>query len=272
MQKIRKPAVAGLFYPSSEKDLNGEINFLLANYSLQNKIENISGIVAPHAGYKYSGSTAAYAYNLVKQKKYKNIFILSPSHREYFNGICIYEGNAYSTPFGIVEINQEISNQLIDEKGFFYRGIDGHTQEHAVEVHLPFLQTIFNDFKIIPIVMGEQNKFLIDLLAEKLSSVMDENSLIIASSDLSHYYPDNISNKLDSVVEKNINDFAYDNLAFNLEKRNCEACGGGLIVAMMKALKLYGKDKAKVLFRCNSGDVTGDYNEVVGYLSAAIYN
>ena len=271
MKNIREPAVAGMFYPASADKLKSQIKMLLDANKPAEHFDNIVGIVSPHAGYIYSGKTAAFVFNAVAQKKYKNVIIISPSHREYFAGISIYNGKAYKTPLGDVPINIEVRKKIAEGSKLIFEGINGHRAEHAVEVQIPFLQTVMNDFSIIPIVMGDQNKMYIDELSRRLADVMDDETLIIASSDLSHFYSKEQADKRDSIVEKRITEFDYGNLQQDLETGKCEACGGGTIVAMMKAADLFNKKKSKVLSRTDSGDVTGDYSEVVGYLSAVVY-
>jgi MEMO1 family protein len=271
MKDIREPAVAGMFYPASPSKLKDEVRLLLETNTVDSSFNNIAGIVSPHAGYIYSGKTAAYAFNAAAQKKFKTIVIIAPSHREYFPGICIYDGSAYKTPLGTVPLNKEMIAQLTNEGKFIFEGVSGHRTEHAVEVQIPFLQVAMSDFNIVPIVLGDQRKEFIDGLAVKLAETINEDTLIIASSDLSHFYSKDAADRLDSVVEKKIIDFDYEGLQKDLEKGKCEACGGGAIVAMMKASELIQRKKAKVLSRTDSGDVTGDTSEVVGYLSAAVF-
>lgn len=272
MKTVREPAVAGMFYPASSLKLKEEVQMLLDISKPKEKIENIVGIVSPHAGYIYSGKTAAYAYNAINGKDYETVIIISPSHREYFPGISIYNGDAYRTPLGDVPVNKNISAKLISNSKIIFEGMQGHRAEHAVEVQIPFLQMVLKDFMIVPIVMGDQSRPFINELAEKLANVIDEKTLIVASSDLSHYYTKAEANRLDSIVEKHINNFDYYGLLNDLENNRCEACGGGAIVAMMRISDLIQKRKSKVLSRSDSGDVTGDKSEVVGYLSAAIYS
>jgi len=172
---------------------------------------------------------------------------------------------------GIVEVDKELRNKFIAESKNIFTGLAGHRAEHALEVQLPFLQFLYPDIKILPIVIGDQSKVFVDELAEKLAEVYDENTLIVASSDLSHFYTREQANKLDSIVAERITAFEYDKLQTDLEKRNCEACGGGAIVALMKAAAKHNKTNAKVIHRSDSGDTTGDTSEVVGYLSAVVY-
>lgn len=272
MKQVRHSQVAGFFYPSDPQKLKKEISLLLDIAKPQKSYDKIFGIVAPHAGYVYSGKTAAYAYNLLKDKNIKTVIVISPSHSEYFPGVCIYEGDAYESPFGEMEVDKLKAEKLCEESRIIFKGVQGHRKEHALEVQLPFLQSVIKDFKIVPIVIGDQGKMFVDELAKKLTEVYDENTLIVASSDLSHFHNSETANQLDSIVEKRINDFDFEKLQKDLELNNCEACGGGPIVALMKAASLLNVNHSEVLIRTNSGDVTGDKSEVVGYLSAVIYN
>ena len=271
MKNIREAAVAGIFYPASAGKLKNDIQLFLDSNKPVQEFNNIAGIISPHAGYIYSGNTASFAYNVVKGKNYSTVIIISPSHREYFPGICIYDGDAYSTPLGIVQINKEVRKELTFENNLIFEGVKGHGEEHAVEVQIPFLQMVLEDFTIVPIVIGDQRKEFVFALAEKLSAVMNDQTLIVASSDLSHFYTKAEADKLDSQIERRIENFDYEGLQFDFDSKKCEACGGGGIVTLMKASELKGKNKAKVLSRTDSGDVTNDDTEVVGYLSAVVY-
>lgn len=271
MIQLRKPAVAGLFYPSNPQKLKNEVLQLLSISVPPTISSNIFGIVSPHAGYIYSGSTAAFGFNLLKGKKIDTVVIISPSHREYFLGISIYNGYAYVTPLGEIPVNKEMADKLVDGRGNIFRGIQGHRDEHAIEVQLPFLQCVLDDFSIVPIVMGDQGQIFVDVLANKLNEVINQNTLLLASSDLSHYYSATEADQKDSIIEKDINDFNIEQLSNDLENKKCEACGAGTILTVMKTAELNKKNKSIVLNRTHSGNVSGDYKQVVGYLSAAFY-
>jgi len=271
MNQIRAPQVAGYFYPADSEKLKRDLSLLLSTAKFSKSFEKIIGLISPHAGYIYSGKTAAYAYNLLKGKSYKTVIVISPSHAEYFSGISIYKGSAYETPLGIVEVDEAKANKLIEGSQIIFRGIEGHRKEHALEVQIPFLQSVLKGFKLVPVVMGDQGKLYVDELANQISKVMDDETLIVASSDMSHFYSAYEADQRDSIVEKRINQFDFESLQKDLDTHICEACGGGPIVAMMKAASLQNYRKAEVINRSDSGDVTGDKSEVVGYLSAVIY-
>ncbi|MCS7052688.1 MAG: AmmeMemoRadiSam system protein B [Ignavibacterium sp.] len=272
MSKIRFQQVAGYFYPSNPDKLHNDIETMMNKVQLFEKYDKIFGLVSPHAGYIYSGSTAAYAYYTLIDKNIKTVYVISPSHYEYFPGVSIYDGDAYQTPLGEIEIDQEKADELTKNSKIIFRGIQGHRKEHALEVQLPFLQYVLKDFKLVPIVMGDQADLYVNELSEKLASVVDENSIVVASSDLSHFYSAAVANELDGLVEKRINEFDYENLQKDLNHKKCEACGGGTIVALLKTAAMKNYNRAKVLKRTDSGDVTGDKSEVVGYLSAVVYS
>jgi AmmeMemoRadiSam system protein B len=271
MENVRSAQVAGYFYPADPQQLRSEIKVFLETTKPVDVIENIFGIISPHAGYVYSGKTAAYVYNLIKGKNFKRVVIISPSHSEYFAGISVYYGDAYETPLGLLEVDKEFVSKLVENSKTIFKGVEGHRNEHALEVQLPFLQSVLNDFKIVPVVMGEQGRMYVDELAKKLSAVTDDETLIVSSSDLSHFHSKSEADKLDSIVEKRISSFDFDGLQKDLDNHNTEACGGGPIVAMMKAAALKDKNHALVVHRSDSGDVSGDNREVVGYLSAVVY-
>jgi MEMO1 family protein len=270
MSRIRKPAVAGLFYPDNSAELKEMVDTLLS-IAPSPVINDIFGIVVPHAGYKYSGLTAAHAFNLLKGKNIKTVIIISPSHREYFPGISIYDGDAFETPFGQVEIDQELAGRILEGSIDFFHGDIGHSSEHSIEVEIPFLQQVLGNFKIVPIVMGDQKPKYVNELAKRIAGVFDEGILVVASTDLSHYHSRIEADKKDSIVAQRIKDFEHEKLLIDLELNHCEACGGGPIVVLMKAASERKYNKSIVLNRSDSGDVTGDFAEVVGYLSAVIY-
>ncbi len=271
MNEIREPAAAGLFYPDKSDQLRKELDLLLSVSRPSFIPEKIAGIISPHAGYIYSGKTAAYAFNVLKDKNFKTVIIISPSHREYFAGISIYDGDAFETPLGVVPINKELRKSIAENSKFVFTGKKGHIEEHAIEVQIPFLQYVLKDFSIVPIVMGDQDEKYVDDLAEQIAKNFNDDIVIVASSDLSHYHTKETADKLDSVVERNISDFDYEQLLENLNNKICEACGGGPIVSMMKAAYLNNKTKSHILHRSDSSDTSGDTRQVVGYLSAVIY-
>jgi AmmeMemoRadiSam system protein B len=268
---VREPAVAGMFYPGDARLLKKEIEDLLNRAKPTPVRGKLLALVSPHAGYMYSGLTAAHGFSFLRGIDVETVVIVAPSHREYFDGISVYNGSAYRTPFGAIEIDTSVRQGLVEGEDVIVESESGHRQEHAVEVQLPFVQSTVKQCKIVPIVMGDQRREYCYLLGEKLAAVTaGRNALLIASTDLSHYHPYTIAMKLDSIIMDEIARLDHDALMTTLEKEEAEACGGGPTVAVLLAAKKLGADKAQILHSCNSGDVTGDRSGVVGYLSAAI--
>jgi len=270
---IRQPAVAGLFYSGKKIDLEREVEIFLENAPEVDIPGRVIGLVAPHAGYMYSAGVAARAYRQVFDADIEVVVIIAPSHREYFTEISVFNGSAYTTPLGNIPIDKNLAKKLAESNPQIILSEKGHRfEEHALEVQLPFLQKVLDDFQLIPIVMGEHSHDNVETLADGLKLVLeDKKALIIASSDLSHFYNATKAESMDKIVHEKIADFDDDGLFSELQAGNCEMCGGGPVVTVMKASKLLGAKNSQVLMYRHSGEVTGDKSEVVGYLSAVIY-
>ncbi len=271
--KIRKPAVSGLFYSANTSELRRSVETYLNSATLPERVvdQNIKAVIVPHAGYVYSGLTAAYAYKAIKSEEYDAVVIVGPSHRKHFRGISLFPGDAYRTPLGEVAINKKLRDELIDEEERIFLSDDGHIEEHSIEVQLPFLQLIYGDFQFVPVIMGDQSRDYVDTLARKLEKVLHrKNVLLIASTDLSHYYPYETAVDLDKRVIDSVSRYDNEELMGRLEQREVEACGGGPMVAVMKSSKLLGSQTSMILHYCNSGDISGDKSAVVGYLAASL--
>lgn len=267
----RKPAVAGMFYPGEKNTLRSDLNKMFSGVQSEHILGRISGIVAPHAGYMYSGYVAAEAYQQLAGRSYDTVVVISPSHRDYFHGVSLYTGD-YITPLGTIPIDRVLCDKLLTYKPLIQASVMGHRDEHALEVHLPFLQAVLSNFKLVPLVMGTQDHATCFRLGEVLGEVLkDTNSLVVASSDLSHFYSDAAARKLDGIVAKDVESFDEKKLFDDIQERKCEACGAGPIVSTIIASKLLGARSAKVLSYHTSGEVSGDYDEVVGYLAGVFY-
>ncbi len=268
---IRESIAAGSFYPGNPNSLRRQINNFLNNAESAD-INNIKSIICPHAGYIYSGQVAAYSYKQISGKKFDSIFIIAPSHSEYFDFISIFDGDAYRTPLGLVYIDKERSGTLADKSPYIKLSGHGHLNEHSLEVQLPFLQVLFENIKIVPLVIGQQNSQNINELGNSIGSLFkNDNILIIASTDLSHYYPYDTAVALDGRVKELVSNFDTEILMSEFLNLNIEMCGGGPVISAMTASKILGADSSKILDYKNSGDVTGDKSAVVGYLSAVFY-
>jgi len=276
-QNVREPVVAGRFYPESEAELSKKIN----NYLDQASIESLPGkpiaIIAPHAGYQYSGAVAAYSYKAIKGYQYKRVILLAPSHYSRYRGASILDVDAYKTPLGLVKLNHGICNNLINNPPFIGTFKNAHKREHSLETQLPFLQTVLgNDFEIIPMLISRLNNDEFDFIADKLRSLIDDDTLIVVSSDFTHYGHgyDYVPFKKD--VEANIRKLdhgAFERilaLDFNgfIEYKKATgitACGFMPVALMMKLLP--GNAQGKLLHYETSGSILGDFNSSVSYAS-----
>lgn len=272
-RRVRPPAVAGMFYPADPGELTAQIDGLLHKVGKKkNTGGRVRGIISPHAGYPYSGLTAAYAYSMVRGETFDTAVVVSPSHQEYFRAVSVYSGDVYATPLGTIAVNTTLRDKLIAASDCIIASEDGHRAEHALEVQLPFLQRVLPPFTLVPIVMGDQAAEFCFGLGESLANVLrDENALLVASTDLSHFYSSGIAQHLDGVMIEDLQKFNYEQLMRDLEARRTEACGGGPTVAVLSALDRLGVKNIEVLHYSNSGDTTGDYSSVVGYLSAVAF-
>jgi MEMO1 family protein len=267
---VRAPAVAGMFYDRSPAALRKNIDEMLNRVQLPKIEGTVRAVVSPHAGYVYSGFTAAHAFKLLEGKKYDCVIVVGPSHREYFDGISIYSGDAYETPLGKVPINHEVRSELLQGEKNIVASIEGHRAEHSLEVQLPFLQRVLKEFSVVPIIMGDQRRQLCEQLSVALARVMaNKKVLLVASSDLSHFHAYDEAVLLDKRVIQEVERFNSDVFIDELEKKSFEACGGGPIAVAMKTAQQLGANRVEVLHYCNSGDITGDKSGVVGYLAAA---
>jgi len=220
----------------------------------------------------YSGQVAAYAFKLLEGKKFDVVVVVAPSHRAYFRGASVYDRGSYETPLGLVPVNQELCKKLREQSSIIQSSTQGHTQEHALEVQLPFLQETIGKFYLVPIVLGDQSYQTCTEVARALRNVLqDQKALLVASTDLSHFHSYDRAVKLDNVILDDIRAFDPQKLAQDLESDRGEACGGGPVITVMLAAKGMGANKVQVLKYMNSGDVTGDRSSVVGYAAAVIY-
>lgn len=278
MEQTRKPAVAGQFYSGDPVSLSRELTDFFKKAKKEPISGKIIGVVAPHAGYMYSGQVAAYAFKLLEGLSFETVVVISPSHIAYFQGASVYNGGAFETPLGAIPVDTTLAGKIADANERVFLSTKGHgfvgmRGEHAIEVELPFLQVVLGKFKLVPIVIGDQDWATCQALAEALMKALKgKSALIVASSDLSHYHPYDEAVRLDNIVVDRVNSFDPEGLFSDLAAGKCEACGGSPIAATMLAAKGLGADKAKVLKYANSGDVTGDKSAVVGYMAAVMFD
>jgi hypothetical protein len=271
-QKVRPAAVAGAFYPADPKELSQMIDDMLAKATPPAVDGQILAAVAPHAGYPYSGPVAAWTFATLKGHKYSRVVVIAPSHYVPFDFTSVYDGDAYTTPLGTIPVDKEFAQRLVKMSSTIQLSDKGHqaTQdapEHSVEVELPWLQKVLGQFELVPIVMGDQSYESSRALGVALAKMLknDHDTLVLASSDLSHYHPYDEAETIDHKTLHALEAWDYFSMSRNFETRVWEACGGAPIVAAMIYAERLGANKAEVLKYANSGDTTGDHSRVVGY-------
>jgi AmmeMemoRadiSam system protein B/AmmeMemoRadiSam system protein A len=275
-EEIRQPAVAGSFYPQDPKELAATVDGMIAHAAVPAIQDHIVALIAPHAGYPYSGAVAAHSYALLKGQRIHRVVVIAPSHFEEFSFSAVYGGDAYATPLGKVPVDKVFAAKLAGMSPLIKLSSRGHVPaqgqaEHALEVELPFLQRTLSDFEIVPVVMGEQSYEASRALGVALAELIQgSDTLIVASSDLSHYHTYDQASTLDHKTLNAISEWDYLTLSKNFQSRVWEACGGAPIVAAMIAAERLGATRAQVLKYANTGDVTGDHSRVVGYGAVAL--
>ncbi len=261
---VRKPAVSNLFYPGDKEGLI----YMLKTFLDKAPLYNIKpeALVSPHAGYIYSGEVAAVGYkqllNLDKTKHY-DVLLIGPSHYVPFQGLSFGYYEYWETPLGLVKVNTERIKDFIDQNKTLPITVNTipHLKEHSLEVQVPFLQMVLKDFSIIPVVYGEIDYRVVEYMIDYFK---DNNTVVIISTDLSHYYPDDVAKSIDKYCNLAVKylDISYLN--------KCEACG----MIGLKAIIDYAKKvgwKSVILDYKTSGDTAGDKSAVVGYGSYAFY-
>lgn len=269
-QPSRPPAVAGTWYPGNPDELSQAVDgyFARARVLIEG---HIAAVIAPHAGLMYSGSVAAYAYRQLAGRTYDVVVLVGPSHYVSFDGVAVYAHGAFDTPLGTLPIAVDVAAAIV--KGVTVaRDLAGpHGREHSLEMQLPFLQAVLPGTPIVPMLMGHQTAATMAALADGLGTALkDRRALMVASSDLSHYRDAATAFRLDSVVVNAINRFDADGLERALAHFPEHACGGGPMVAVMRAARALGARDARVLHYADSGDVSGDKDAVVGYAAAVL--
>jgi AmmeMemoRadiSam system protein B len=251
----REPAVAGSFYPDNPVVLKQMLAGFLAQ--ADSSIKAPKALIAPHAGYIYSGPIAASAYARLKpvRDSIARVVLIGPSHRVAFQGLAVSHADSFSTPLGKITIDKPAIETLKNLPFVGYLD-QAHALEHSLEVHLPFLQQTLTNFKLVPIVVGDASAWQVSQVLEKLWGGAE--TLIVISSDLSHYHPYAIAQKLDSHTSDLIEHLDYQALSSEA------ACGKVPVSGLLKLLKEKSLHIKTIDLR-NSGDTAGDKHRVVGY-------
>lgn len=276
---VRESVLAGSWYQSNPDALRKDIAKYFDGVKLPNGVDasqSVTGLVVPHAGHQYSGSCAAYGYSLIKGKTFKRVIIMGPSHRVGFSGVSVSKATHYETPLGKIPVDRTACDKLLQSKLFSYQPA-ADKNEHSVEIQLPFLQTVLADgYKIVPLVVGDVLDY--QATASVIKNIVDDDTLVIASSDFTHYgedfgyvpFKDNIKDnlkKLDGGAIEQIVNMSADGFNKYIKSTGATVCGYKPIALLLYILG--NEPKAALLNYYTSGDLSGDYAHCVSYASIA---
>lgn len=267
---VRPPAFAGAFYPDDPAALAAEIDRSLdaAGPPGDEPAGRIVGLIAPHAGYVYSGRTAAAAYARVRGRKIATVVIVAPSHRADFEGLAVWPEGGFRTPLGVARVDSVLAKAIAKASGARYRP-EAFAEEHAVEVQVPFVQRALPGAAIVPLVMGRQTGATVRGLAAALAKTcLGEDVLVVASTDLSHYLPKAQAERTDAATAALIEGLKTETLIRKAEAGENVMCGGGPVAALLLYARKAGPARVRIAARTDSSSFGGP---VVGYLAAAVY-
>ncbi len=257
---IRRPAVAGMFYPDDPALLGQAVDEFLAA-ATPPLLTNVRAVIVPHAGYAYSGPVAGFAYRLLATQLAppSRIYLCGPAHRAWFQGVAVGNFDGFATPLGVMPVDSAATTRLMERDPWFQPLGQAHQGEHCLEVQLPFLQRVRPAVSIVPLLFGDVNP---DVIARVLDAVLEPNDLIVISSDLSHYHGYSDALRRDNAFIEAV--LRGDQVAV----AHGEACGQAPILAVM-SLAAQRNWRPHLLDYRNSGDTAGDRRQVVGYAAIA---
>jgi hypothetical protein len=269
--ETKDPAVAVTLYPADRKSLQNSVGLFLSNAERVPSNGRLLVLISPHAGYIYSGQIAAYGYKQIQGSDINKVILIGPSHHSGFKGASVYTKGSFRTPLGEVKINERLAQDLLNESIDVKFYPEAFEKEHSLEVQLPFLQTVLKDFTIVPILIGSPSRQTFEHLISKLTTILDEKTLLIASTDLSHYHDYSTAKDMDSKVIAAIERLSASDTLDLLRTGKSELCGGFPVIIVLETARRSGANLGVVFKYANSGDVTGDKERVVGYASVGLY-
>ena len=272
---LRPSPIAGQWYPGRVESLVASVN----GYIEAAKIPELSGevvaVIAPHAGHRYSGPVAGHAFAAVRGRSPKLVAVISPMHSIYYQPLLTSAHSAYQTPLGSIPIDHQAVSTL-DEHLQKSLGIGlthiREDSEHSLEIELPFLQqALQGNFMLLPVMVRDQNPKVVQGLGEALAKTVEaKDALLVASTDLSHFYPQKVANQLDQEMLRRIESFDPLAVLQAEEQGKAFACGRGAVAAVLWAAQDLGADKVTIVNYATSGDISGDVSQVVGYGAAVV--
>ena len=275
----RPSPIAGSWYPGKADVLRRTIESFLDEAVVPEFEGQPVGLIVPHAGYLYSGLTAAHAFKVLQGRQFARVIILSPSHQPYHQPLLTTAHDSYATPLGLVPVDRGALKKLdaiLRENAGPELASVRRDQEHSLEIELPFLQTTLPEgFWLIPLMMVDQSASLVRLLSTALVKLIqsfpaEESTILVASSDLSHFYSERIANRLDGNLAQAVREFDLNTFYQHKQRGEMEACGLAPMATVLQTSHLLGADQVTIADYRTSAAVTGDRSSVVGYLSAVI--
>jgi len=272
---LRPSPIAGQWYSADPVKLNQSVDGYITAAGKIDINGEILGIIVPHAGHRYSGPVAGYAFSLLRGLQPEIVAVVSPMHHLSAHPILTADHEGYLTPLGSIEIDRGLVNRLDgllkDELGFGITAVK-NDPEHSLEIELPFLQrTLEPGYKLLPIMVSDPTADVTKALGTALANVLASyNSLLVASTDLSHFYSQSVAEVLDAEMLDRIEAFDPESVLRAEQEGKGFACGRGAVATVLWAARSLGADEVKILKYATSGDITGDYSQVVGYASAVI--
>ncbi len=269
--ETKDSSVAGAFYPADKDSLKKSVHGFLSKAEKVPANGKLIAIISPHAGYMYSGQIAAYGYKQIKDSDVKKVILIGPSHHTDFKGASVYTKGSLKTPLGEVKINEKLAGDLLNESADVKFYPEAFDKEHSLEVQLPFLQTVLRDFTIVPILIGSPTGQTYEHLISRVTEILDDKTLLIASTDLSHYHDYSTAKEMDSKIVSAIERLSTKDAIELLRDGKSEMCGRAPVIIVMEVARRSGANLGVVFKYANSGDVTGEKDKVVGYASIGLY-
>lgn len=272
---LRPSSIAGQWYDGNPESLARSVDHYLDQAKNRDLDGEIVGVIAPHAGHRYSGAVAGYAFAALRGRAFDLVAVISPMHHQYIQPLITTSHQAYVTPLGPVLVDREALTELdVVLKSELNFGLSpiSYDPEHSLEIELPFLQrALSGEWKLLPVMMRAQDSFVSEGLGRALAKVLHgKNSVLVASTDLSHFYDQQTALSLDGAMLLEIESFSPEGIFAAERTGKGFACGHAAVAAVLWAARELGADTVKILHHATSGDVTGDYSSVVGYGAGAI--
>ncbi len=261
----RHPAVSGQFYPPNPSNLLAQVSLYIEQAKVKPSTNRVLSVVSPHAGYMYSGPTAGYAFSRIRGQKINRVVLIGRSHRYYFDGLSIVDYDSFLTPLGEFPIDNDF-NEVMKKKLPCCLN-NAHQYEHCLEVMLPFLFGSIGIVPIVPILLGREPSLEYYECGKILASLTKEGDLLIASTDLSHYLPEEEANKIDNNTIQAILDKDIEKIINGIKNETCSMCGASAVIFAMGYSSYFGEYNVYLLNYSTSGKTSGDYTSVVGYAS-----